>query len=68
LEYLSLATREHLAFSLTLPSANVPPGLSDALDDVTAAKAPKTLNEAEVPEQQSGDNMTFSRANISALE
>jgi hypothetical protein len=51
-----------------IPSANVPPGLSDALDDVTAAKAPKTLNEAEVPEQQSGDNMTFSRANINALE
>jgi len=49
------------------PSANVPPGLADALKDVTAAKAPtngKILSENE----DTGDNMTFSRANISALD
>jgi hypothetical protein len=46
-------------------SANLPPGLSDALDDVTAAKAPnngKVLSENE----ESQNNMTFSRANITA--
>lgn len=49
------------------PSANVPPGLADALKDVTAAKPPtngKILSENE----DTGDNMTFSRANISALD
>jgi hypothetical protein len=49
------------------PSANVPPGLADALEDVTAAKAPtngKILSENE----DTGDNMTFSRANISAQD
>ena len=43
------------------------PGLADALEDVTAAKAPtngKILSENE----DTGDNMTFSRANISALD
>lgn len=50
-----------------IPSANVSPGLSDALDGVTAQKAPndgKILSENE----ESGDNTTFSRANISALD
>jgi len=43
------------------------PGLADALEDVTAAKAPtngKILSENE----DTGDNMTFSRANISAQD
>ena len=50
-----------------IPSANVPPGLSDALDDVTAQKA---LNNGKIlsENEESGDNMTFSRANISALD
>ena len=46
-------------------NANVPPGLADALDDVTAQKVTtdgKILSEKE----DTGDNMTFSRANISA--
>jgi hypothetical protein len=47
--------------------SKIPSGLSDALEDVTAAKAPKTLNEAEEPEQPDSNN-TFTRANISALE
>src|SRR6185503_11086121 len=48
-------------------SANIPPGLSDALDDVTAQKA---LNNGKIlsENEESGDNMTFSRANISALD
>lgn len=48
-------------------NANVPPGLADALEDVTAEKVPsngKILSENE----DTGDNMTFSRANISALD
>lgn len=48
-------------------NANVPPGLADALEDVTAEKVPsngKILSENE----ETGDNMTFSRANISALD
>jgi len=50
-----------------IPSANIPPGLSDALDDVTAQKA---LNNGKIlsENEESGDNMTFSRANISALD
>jgi len=50
-----------------IPSANVPPGLSDALDDVTAQKA---LNNGKIlsENEESVDNMTFSRANISALD
>jgi hypothetical protein len=49
--------------------ANVPPGLTDALEDVTAATVPndgKILSENE--DTAENDNMTFSRANISALD